>query len=273
MAKHKPTVGIAFGSGGARGVAHIGVLRVLQAAGIPITALAGSSVGAWIAAHYGLYADIDHLTELTVGREREKLLAFLEPSLHGGLVKGDRLERLLREWLDDRQFDQARIPFAVVATDLDTGAPVVINTGPVVGAVHASMAVPGLFAPVVIKGKTLIDGGASRPVPDAVVRAMGVDIVISVNLDSYYRQPARGTKKLTARGVSYAGFSIMRANFSDQSMQSSDIIISPPLQTTGWLGFKKYFADHGGAEMMAIGEQAARAAMPQIKKLLKEYDR
>lgn len=269
MATKHPTVGIAFGSGGARGVAHVGVLRVLVEAGVPITALAGSSVGAWIAAHYGLYADLDRLTELTVGREREKLLAFLEPSLRGGLVKGDRIKKLLTDWLDDASFSAARIPFAVVATDLYTAEPVVLKAGRVVPAVHASMAIPGLFAPVVVNGRTLIDGGTSRPVPDAVVRAMGVDVVISINLDSYQTVTESSIEKLTASRVGYRGFTILRANLASQSMQSSDVIIAPPLQTTGWLGFKKYFADHGGAEMVAIGARAAQAALPQIKKLLK----
>jgi len=269
MTTSHPTVGIAFGSGGARGLAHVGVLKVLIEAGIPIATMAGSSVGAWIAAHYGLYADLDKLFELTVGREKEKLLTFLEPGLRGGLIKGERLRKLMTDWLDNREFADARIPFAVVATELHNGEPVVFNSGPVVPAVCASMAVPGLFTPVSHQDKVLIDGGTSRPVPDAAVRAMGVDIVISVNLDSYHYQTSPNTKRLTASRVGYCGFNIIRANLATQSMQSSDVIITPELQAVGWLGFRKYFTQHGGEEMVKIGEQAAREALPKIQALLK----
>ncbi len=276
LKKQRKTVGLALGSGGALGLAHVGVIHVLRQHGIPIDYLAGSSVGAWVAAHYGMFEDIDRLEDLTVRNERDKLRIFLEPGFRAGLIKGRRLEKTFERWLGgQRQFSDARIPFAVVATDLVKGRAVAFKRGAVIPALHASMAVPTIFEPVEYNGRVLVDGGVMMPVPDEVVRDMGADIVISVNLDRYMgRKPLTAAKKLTIGKVTYWSAQLVRAQLATASMQSSDVVIEPPVQVHGLLGLKQYFGQKQGEAIMRAGQRAASRQIEQIKQLVfgDDYD-
>lgn len=182
----KPKIGIAFGSGGARGWAHIGVIRALKECGIQPTCLSGSSIGAIAAA---LWAEdrLDAFEELAGGMNPKTAAAlFLEFKLNrGGLFSGERAMQTLRKLLPVESFSELPIPFAAVATDLNDGRPVVLNTGYILDALRASFAIPGIFVPAVTpKGRVLIDGAYSNPLPMDVVRAMGAEYVIAVNIDS-----------------------------------------------------------------------------------------
>ena len=178
-------VGLALGSGGVRGLAHIGVLKALLKHNIPIDYLAGSSIGAWVAAHFSLYGDIAKTEDFTVGKKKEKFLSFLEPNMSGGLVKGEKIEMLLDEWLGGSSFSDLKIPLKIVATNIISGQKVIFTEGKLATVVRASMAVPGLFKPVIINNQSLVDGGISDPVPVDLLRESGAEIIIAVNLDFF----------------------------------------------------------------------------------------
>lgn len=176
-------IGLALGSGSARGWAHIGVLRALAECGIHPDVICGTSIGALVGAAYAA-DELDPLEswvrEMGVG----DVLRLVDVSLSTGLVKGKRLVRYLRENFSDRPIETLNLPFAAVATDLATGMEVWIQEGSTVDAVRASIALPGIFTPVFHDGRWLTDGGLVNPVPVSLARAMGAEIVIAVDLNT-----------------------------------------------------------------------------------------
>lgn len=178
-----PRIGLALGSGSARGWSHIGVIRALEAAGVRPDIVCGTSIGALVGAAYAA-GELDRLErwarELGVG----DVFGFLDLSLGSGILKGDRLMEFFRRYLTDRPIEELDLPFAAVATSLRTGAEVWLRSGSTFDAVRASIALPGLFAPVGWEGSLLVDGGLANPVPVSVARAMGADLVIAVDLGS-----------------------------------------------------------------------------------------
>jgi NTE family protein len=182
-APRKLRVGLALGSGSARGWSHIGVIRELEAAGIRPDVVCGTSIGALVGAAY-VAGDLDRLEEWVQTLTRKDVIAFMDFTLTGGLVRGVRLMDHFRRHFTDRQIEQSATPFAAVATALETGAEIWLRSGSMFEAVRASVAVPGFFAPVVREGMVLVDGGLVNPVPVSVARAMGADIVIAVDLGS-----------------------------------------------------------------------------------------
>jgi NTE family protein len=263
--KTRKTLGLALGSGGVRGLSHIGVIKSLLKHNIPIDYLAGSSIGSWIGACYGLYQDFEKLEEMTVGKRKEKFFSFLEPALGGGVIRGEKLEKMLNGWLDNSDFDDLKIPFKVVATDLITGRQVVFDKGNLAAAVRASITVPGFFKPVVIKKMILVDGGISNPVPDDVVKAMGADVVVAVNLD-YKGDFDFNQKKLDFTSVTRRTIEVMKQNLAEYSLSEADIVIKPSLREQA--SWTKYFLNGNGQEIVKIGEQEMDKAIPELKKLL-----
>lgn len=264
--KRRKTVGLALGSGGIRGLAHVGVIKTLLKHGIPIDFIAGSSIGAWVGAHYALFQDIDRLEEFTVNKKEEKLGVLFEPSLMGGFVGGERTKKLLTEWLEDASFEETKIPLAVVATDLYKREACVFTSAALVPAVQASMAVPGLFKPVTYHGRVLVDGGVTNPVPSDVVKKMGADIVIAVNLYRIPEDPDESHQGLGFLAVANRTIEIMRYQLANSSTQSADIVIEPLLET--FAGWTQYFMKEVGQEIVAIGEAEAEKNIPKIKALL-----
>ncbi len=263
MAKRK-TIGLALGSGGVRGLTHVGVIKVLEENNIKIDYIAGTSVGAWVGAHYALYQDIDTLREFTIGKRKEKMLSFLDASFSGGLIKGKKLEKMLNIWLNKANFNDLKIPLNIVATDLIKAEPVVFNSGSLAFAARTSMAIPGYFKPITWKDKILVDGGLTNPVPDDVVKQMGADIVIAVNLNNF-QTPIRFKKKEpSVTEVALRTNEIIQCYLTKHSLRQADIIIQPHLgQHSSW---KRYFLNGKGEEMVKIGEEAMRAALPELLK-------
>jgi NTE family protein len=182
-APHKPRVGLALGSGSARGWAHIGVIRALEEAGVRPELVCGTSIGALVGAAYAA-GELERLESWVLGLQIKDVAGFADVSLSAGLLKGDRLMQFFRSNLADRPLEQLRIPFATVATSLQTGAEVWLRSGSTLDAVRASIALPGIFTPVRWEGSLLVDGGLVNPVPVSLARAMGADIVIAVDLGS-----------------------------------------------------------------------------------------
>lgn len=179
----KPRLGLALGSGSARGWAHIGVIRALAEAGYVPDIVAGCSIGAFVGAAYA-DGDLDKLEQWVRGLAWKEVLGLLDVSFSGGLIKGEKLFDFFQRHFVDHDFASLSMPFACVATDLASGREIWLREGSVASAVRASLAVPGLFAPVVRDDLLLVDGGLVNPVPVSLCRAMGADMVIAVDLGS-----------------------------------------------------------------------------------------
>ena len=176
-------IGFALGAGSARGWAHIGVLRALADAGIKPDFIAGCSVGAFVGAAFAA-GRLDQVEAFALGIDRRRMLKLADFGLRGGLIKGERINEVFREQFVESQFSDLPIPFAAVATDLHTGQEVWLREGKVAHAVAASIAVPGLFRPVLHQNRYLVDGSVVNPIPVSLCRAMGADIVLAVDLGS-----------------------------------------------------------------------------------------
>ena len=180
--RHK-RVGLALGSGGARGWAHLGVLQALKEKGIPVDFVAGTSMGSLVGAFLAAGRE-DVLRELALNLDWKRLRPFFwEVSLsRSGLTDGRKLLEEFRKMLGLREFRELDLPFRAVATDLDTGGEIVLSSGNLLQAVRASISIPGLFSPVQIGKHVLVDGGLVNPVPVSVARMMGAQTVIAVDI-------------------------------------------------------------------------------------------
>ncbi len=269
LRKKKKTVGLALGSGGVRGFAHIGVIEVLKENDIPIDFIAGTSIGSWVGANYALYQDLEKLKDMTVGKRKEKLASLLDIGFSGGLVKGDKVKKLLIEWLDEANFSDTKIPFRTVATDILTGKPEIFSSGPLVNAVQASMAIPSMFKPMAYGDKVLVDGGICDPVPVDIVRQMGADIVIAVNIDNFQKNNwLKKSDIASIAKVSSRSLDVMRHHIAQKSLVGADIIIEPTFKENDAVIWKKYFWDGVGEEVVEAGRVETRLAIRKIKKLL-----
>ena len=274
-------VGLALSGGGARGLAHIGVLKVLEQEGIPIDCLAGTSMGGLVAAAYaaGLRPDFLEQEAVHMGSVRQ-LLTLAEPPLpRRGLFEGQKVSEYLRGHLGERTFDDLRMPLALVAVDLDGGQEVVLREGRVVDAVRATIALPGILAPVEWEGRTLVDGGVLNNLPADVVRRMGADLVVAVDVTSdggttsfvvealrrsrYIPNGLVGTLEVLYRTLVVMMEEIQRHRLAQAP---PDVVICPPIPpgVTALTGFSH------AAEIVAVGEQAAREALPRVRALLQE---
>ncbi len=191
-----PKIGLALGSGGARGWAHLGVLRRLTELGVRPSCIAGTSIGSIVGA---LYASdrIDTMEDLATQLDWKRVAQlFLEVSFpRSGLLTGKNLMKLLRSIIPVHAISSLRVPYAAVATDLDSEAEVVLDSGSLFTAIRASIGIPGIFTPTVLNGRHLVDGGLVNPLPVSVCRAMGADLVIAVDINlrapPQRRQPLR----------------------------------------------------------------------------------
>ncbi|MFT3778626.1 MAG: patatin-like phospholipase RssA [Ottowia sp.] len=179
----RPVIGLALGSGSARGWAHIGVLRALTAAGIRPDVVCGASVGAIVGAAYAA-GELDRFEQWVLGMDRRAVMSYMDFSLGSGVLKGERLVSFMRAHFGDRPIEALPMRFAAVATALHSGDEVWLREGSVADAVRASFALPGLFTPVWREGRLLVDGGLVNPVPVSLARALGAEVVIAVDLNS-----------------------------------------------------------------------------------------
>ncbi|MBS0352704.1 MAG: patatin-like phospholipase family protein [Proteobacteria bacterium] len=181
--KRAPRIGIALGSGSARGWAHIGVLRALAREGIEPTIISGCSIGAFVGA-VAAAGDVEKLAVWVESLGWQRVVGLMDMGLRGGLIKGDRLIAFFERQFVDRDFTALPHQFGCVATDLHSGHEIWLREGSVSAAVRASIALPGLIAPVWQDGRLLVDGALVNPVPVSLARAMGADLVIAVELNS-----------------------------------------------------------------------------------------
>lgn len=183
LAPRVPKIGLALGSGSARGWAHMGVLQALDEAGIKPDVVCGSSIGALVGAAYAA-GELERFADWVQTLNVRRVFGFMDFNLAGGMLKGEKLIDFWRRNFADFDIENSPLQFGAVATDLHSGAEVWMREGSIADAVRASIALPGLFTPVVREGRLLVDGGLVNPVPASLARAMGADIVIAVDLNA-----------------------------------------------------------------------------------------
>ncbi len=256
----RPLVGLALSGGGARGVAHVGVLKTLEAHGIPIDFIAGTSAGALVGAAYAAGMSIAELEEIGKSLRWRDMGRMALSRL--GVQNNARMEEFVRARFPVTRFEQLRIPFAAVATDLHTGAAVVLSEeGDVAFAVRASCALPGWYVPVVdAQGHQLIDGGLVANIPTHAARTLGADIVIAVDVNN------EGAKFLgppqSAIGILMQSILLVQRTAATHQRAAADIVIDPLVGHIRWDEVRR--AD----ELIDAGQAAARLAVEEIKALL-----
>ena len=182
-ANPQPCIGLALGSGGARGAAHTGVLRVLEREGIEVGAIAGSSIGSLVGAAHAIGIPVGQVEREWLQTDASRIFrTFLPTFPRAGLSSGNELRRILADLLGEGSIEDMPIPYAAIACDIDTGETVVLDRGPLVDAIRASTAIPGIFQPVRHGEQLLVDGGLVDPVPIKTCRALGADFVIAVDI-------------------------------------------------------------------------------------------
>ncbi len=187
MKKSRPKIGLALGSGGARGFAHIGVLKVLEKEGIPIDFIAGSSMGALVGSLYGAGHSTENLERFATLFRKKYYIDFTVPKL--GFIAGQKVKELIRILAKGKNVEELKPLMSIVATDIKRGEKVVITDGDVASAVRASIAIPGIFVPEKWRGRLLVDGGVIDRVPITVAKQMGADIVIAVDVSFFRVEP------------------------------------------------------------------------------------
>jgi len=230
----QPKIGVALGSGAGRGVAHIGVLTTLRRLGFPISFLSGSSAGSLVGALYAGGIENESLEKcgLEYGWRDAGRLNYV-PKM--GLASNDRLTEYLEEHIGNPSFEDLRIPFFVVTTNLSTGKICVFNKGPVNPAVRASCAIPGVFAPVEIDGELYCDGGLLSKLPCRVLREAGADIVVGVQLNRFVTNKVpSNVLEVIIRGLEVATMSQVHAD-----IEAADLIIEPILDDLNEFGFNE----------------------------------
>lgn len=179
----KPVIGLALGSGSARGWAHIGVIRSLEELDIRPQIVCGTSIGALVGAAH-VSGNLERLESWVSGLKIKDVIGYFDLTLNGGMIKGERLMDFFRRHLEDRAIGSLAQTYAAVATDLATGREIWLRDGSLLDAVRASIALPGLFTPALHNGRWLVDGGLVNPVPVSLARALGAEVVIAVDLNT-----------------------------------------------------------------------------------------
>lgn len=262
-------IALALGGGAALGWAHIGVLRALEEGGIEVGAVAGTSIGALAAVC--LAADrLGALEEIARSANLRTMLRYLDPHMRRGAMLGGRMiARELQLHLGHLAFDDLAIPAAAVAADLATGEEVILDTGPVADAIRASMALPGIFHPIIRDGRVLIDGGAVMPVPVSVARSLGGDMpVVAVNLQGDYANRASATglrsgHRFTTMGVVRSAAGLLFSRLARQSLE----LTPPELEIAPRVGHIEVHHFMRAHELIEIGRSATEDALPAIRAL------
>lgn len=252
----KKKIGLALSGGAARGFAHIGVVKVLQENDIPISCVAGTSVGAIVGAFVAAGYPWERMLKIAGGI---KWHALIRPTLSGmGLVKTDRLESFVNEMLGEMTFDELSIPFRAVAVDIARSETVVFDSGSVARAARASASVPGIFEPVVEDDAVFIDGGVTNNIPCDVVRAMGARKVIAVDLNA--ERPQSGMP-VNLFDVSYRSFALLLDMTSAAGRRDADVLIQPEIGQFEYHDLSRF------NELVSLGETAAKRMLKKLKRL------
>ena len=252
-----PAIGVALGGGFARGMAHIGVLKVLEEEGIPVRVVAGTSVGALIGAIYCSGLSIEELEKIA---HSVRFTTFARWTVSRyGFASNDRMVAFLARTLKVKTFEELRIPLGITATDFNSGEGIVFHSGSIIDPVRASCAYPGMFLPVNIRGRFLVDGMLSHPVPTVPLHEMGADRVLAVPLKGQWSKDGAPRHLFDVIGQSFA---IAQDQMSHLWRGAADVIVEPDVAGFAYDDFKR------AGELIRSGELAMRQALPEVRKWL-----
>lgn len=256
-----PKIGLALGSGGARGFAHLGVLKVLRENDIPINLIAGSSMGALVACFYAFGHDIDRLIQLSIAFRKKYYLDLTVPKM--GFIVGNRVKSLINLFVHGKNIEDLQIPVCVIATDLQTGKKVEFMNGPIDKSVRASISIPGIFSPEKINGRLLVDGGVVDRVPVSTAKKMGADIIIGSDV----ARVNKSAEISNVYDVIMQSLDILQMEIGATRESESDIMIHPPVEMYSGRAFKNI------AEIIKAGEEETKKKIPAIKAAIKEFQK
>ena len=277
MARHLTghRIGLAMGSGAALGYSIIGILRVLERNGIYPDLISGTSMGALIGSFYAMGCTPDELEKIALSITKVKLWSMVDFSLPPwkGIVIGNGVLKFLKSVLGDATFDDLELPFACVATDINTGDERILRHGAVAEAVRASLSLPFFFQPFLHQGRYLVDGGLVNPVPSSVVRSMGADIRIGINITTKpavkhfpgFKSRLSPLDRLIVPNVVRVMMKTlytMQYGIAQTRAHDSNVVLAPDLSAFTWMEF------HRAADIIRVGEDNAEHLLPKIKALL-----
>jgi NTE family protein len=271
----KKKVGIALSGGAARGIAHIGVLQVLEGLGVKIDAVSGCSMGAIVGAIYSLGTPLKELEDYIENTDWRSFMVFSMFSLSSkGIINEHKIVEVLKKFLGDKTFDDCQIPFNAVSVDIIKGQKVVFNSGRLIDAVRASIAVPGIIPPVCKDGMLLVDGGIIEPVPTEALRALKANFIIASSIsfeieDQQVKEleecsaKDKDLKKISVQVIIDKSLNLIQNQMARAYVERADIVIEPKSGKFGFFDFIK------GQEIIDSGRKAATAKIPEIKRKLK----
>lgn len=273
--KKKKTIGLALGSGGARGFAHIGVLKILEENNIPIDYISGTSMGALIGALYASGMNADELEKemKKVSKSWKNLFDYnLIPK--NGLIRGDKIEKWIKSKLKVKTFEELKIPLFVSALDIKSNQEIIFNSGNLAKAIRSSISIPGIFTPVIHKKRLLVDGGLIDPIPSEILSESGADVIIAVNVNDFNKKErilskANFEKVDTSKlpNLTYILSESLKSSISTISSMDSegdeiDYLINIPLENVGMFEFEKI------DEAISFGEMVTKKSIEKIKKII-----
>jgi NTE family protein len=256
--KRAPKLGLALGGGAARGFAHVGVIQVLEEAGIQPQLVVGTSAGSLVAALYASGKNGAQLQRVAETMEEATLTDWTIPWLSRGMMRGDALARYVTSQTGGRRIEDARLPLGIVATDLHNGQGMLFQRGDIATAVRASSAVPSVFEPVRIGGRDYVDGGLVSPVPVRYARQMGADLVLAVDISS----APEGNKAADMLQILLQTFTIMGKSINSFELKEADLVVRPALGNVGSAAFNER------RRSIEAGRQAMLQLLPQLRELL-----
>ena len=267
LPRRRKKIGLALGGGGAKGLAHIGAIKALEEAQIPIDFIAGTSMGALVGGWYALTGNIYAIEKLFLELKDKELLSSdkITAERDGHLFADETIVEMLEAGFQGKHFHDCRIPFAAVATDVEDGEQITIKEGSLTDAVRASIALPIAFRPVKTGGHLLMDGGFVDPVPADVVRDMGADVVIAVDVASRWMNMPSGdlkdiTKVKNLYSFIYELVAGVEYHIAERVLKDADVVLKIPVATLDWLEFNR------AQEIIERGEAEAKRNIRAIAK-------
>jgi NTE family protein len=246
-------IGLALGSGAARGFAHIGIIKVLEKYNIPIACISGSSIGALIGGLYAATKDISYVEDIAVRADWHNMISFIDPTIGSGFIAGEKIRTFITGAIKGGTFSSLKIPFAAVATNLNDGASFTSFGDDLSLAIRASISMPFIFSPVVFQGNHLIDGGLSVPIPVSLARKTGAEYVIAVDLESNYFTCPREGIAANLGEVGHDMTLLLATRIAKENIKEADLVVSPKLNDIKW---SEFFSPKKTKEIIRRGEEA-----------------
>lgn len=262
----RPKIGLALGSGGPKGLVHIGILKILEKYNIPIDFIAGTSAGSLIGACYAFTKDIKPIEEFFVEANWVQMVKLLaDPALNDGMLRGQKVKEFLEKFFGgDLTFEKLKIPFCAVSTDLKTGETITLCGGHLIEAIRASCAIPVVFSPIKYHDYILVDGALTSAVPVNAVKQMGADIVIAVNLEQNIFDNSVN-EKMNLLQVGKRTFNVIAHRVGLDEVSNADLVLNPKAQNLTWTSLLSIKDKRAG---VVLGEQLMEKNMINLQKIL-----